>query len=48
MGQFANQIWEYMSLYTIWQTKQAELRKHNIVPYIEEDMKENLEELFEK
>ncbi|GJQ82232.1 hypothetical protein Trydic_g19433 [Trypoxylus dichotomus] len=47
MGQFGNQIWEYMSLYVVWRTQQDTLRKYDFTPYIDEDMKENLEDLFE-
>lgn len=48
MGQFGNQIWEYMSIYVIWLMKYDTLKAYNITPYIEEDMKNNLEDLFEK
>lgn len=48
MGQFGNQIWEYMSLYVIWQTKHEILRKYDMTPYIDEEMKSNLEDIFEK
>ncbi|KRT80115.1 hypothetical protein AMK59_6377 [Oryctes borbonicus] len=47
MGQFGNQIWEYMSLYVIWNVQYDILKNFDFTPYIDEDMKENLEDLFE-
>lgn len=48
MGQFGNQIWEYISLYVVWQMNMKLLKQYYLTPFIDEDMKENLETLFEK